>query len=82
MGRKEKGRRYQVQVGFGAKITRQPSPGKLDYTYALACSACGWKSSERTGSIDPKKGQNDLMGHFDCESCGKANAFALREFQD
>ena len=79
MGRKDKGRRYAARGTYGAKVTRQPAPGMREYGYVLVCSACGWESDERSGSIARKADPGGLMGHFDCEACRQPSSFALQE---
>lgn len=79
MGRKDKGRRYSARGTYGAKVTRQPEPGKREYGYVLVCAGCGWQSNERVDSIDVNANSGASMGRFDCESCGKSSTFSLQE---
>jgi hypothetical protein len=85
MARKDKGRRYRAEAGFGAVVTRQPAPGKTTYGYELVCGKCGWHSDEREGAIDSRAVQQTpggMTGRFDCGSCRVANTFAIRETRE
>jgi hypothetical protein len=82
MGRKDKGRLYAAQAGYGAEISRQPAPGKGDYGYKLKCDNCGWTSKERPGQINLKKSSELVMGRFDCESCNASVPFAIQELRE
>ena len=81
MNRKDKGRRYRVEAGYGAEITRQPDKPGFSYTYRLACSGCQ-ASTEREGQLDPKSLKGEFIGRYACEFCGWAGTYAIREYQD